>query len=224
MKNTKNLLIIALVIVCIVSLVLVLSANMRKENGLADINESDAYSQPDPVKKQPLTQEEIDRIAQEKQGYEENTSYLNENSNTSESDLIPKEETEKSEKYMKLQAENDKKAIDSLSRYFETDFSGISETSVIIQPDNSIITVTTKEQIELYKKMLAAIQSEKLDYSEVKPMILYLAYRGDEVNEVFKDEPSFMLELEKAIAPFLESDPSLGHDIEVAYDPMYFGD
>lgn len=30
--------------------------------------------------------------------------------------------------------------------------------------------------------------------------------------------------LEKVVFPFLESDPNLGHDIEVAYDPMFFGD
>lgn len=122
-----------------------------------------------------------------------------------------------------LQAENDKKAIAAISSYFKKDFTGIAERTEVIQKDHSITSTTTDEQIYIFRNMVAAIQSEKLQYSEIRPIILYLAKRGDAINAAFKGEPFFITEMEKAILPFIESDPFLVNDIEIAYDPLFFG-
>lgn len=207
MQRFKVFLISSIICLCTTTMIILAASTIpKKDQSTLSVSVTDDGGAPNAEKRPPLTQEDLERIARQKQEYLErdkkNPTPAVDQENTSE-DIILKEMLQKCNYYEKLQIENDQKAISTLSAYKNK--SDIQKLE------------TNQNEIAIMQKMLDVIKSGELEYTEIKPMILYMAARGDMIDDAFEQE------IQKVVSPFLLTDPQLKNDIEVAYDPMYFG-
>lgn len=139
-------------------------------------------------------------------------------------DPVDSAAAEKEEKYAKLQAENDAKALSALSKLCDRDFSQVGKYDRVYDSNGvSYKSVLSEGQKEIYVKMLEAMKSGKLSSDEVRTMILYLAADSDDLNGIYGEGSEYMQELDAIVKAMLANDPTLEHDIEVACDPQLYG-
>jgi hypothetical protein len=124
---------------------------------------------------------------------------------------------DKGKYYKNLQRINDEKAIVALSKFYGQKF------ELRIDPDRYYRDYD-EEDLKVIKLMVEAMISDKLDYTtEWKPMILYVVNREDASNKVVED-PYLADEIKQKFDGFLEKDPGLSHEVEIAIDYGYFGE